>query len=58
MFGLCNVASVEEGARAQDEAVTVGRVREALENTFGGVLDLGRGRGRSQAVEKVSPVRP
>jgi hypothetical protein len=53
--GSCNAASVEEVGQARDEAVTVGRVREALEKVFGGVLGLGQGRGRSRVVEMVSP---
>lgn len=50
---------MEGVAQAQDEAVTVGRVREALGKGFGDVqLDLGQGRGRSQEVERVSPDYP
>jgi len=55
MLGPCNIVSVEEVAQARGEGVTVGRVREALEKDFGDVLDLVLGRGRTRAVEEVSP---
>ena len=54
MLGPCSIVSVEV-VQARGEAVTVGRVREALGKDFGDALNLVLGRERTQAVEEVSP---
>lgn len=57
-LGLFDIAFVEEAVQGQDEAVTVGRVHEALEKSIGGVLGLGGGRGRIRVVGEVRAGRP